>query len=110
MAPATNAARGEVAFAAAGQSFKLTATAESVAALEAAVNALGLRDLIRRVNDVNLATVRAGLIYLDAAAEELARKKVAKLALPDLVDAATPLAAALLFGMQRGNGEAAKTK
>ena len=108
MATDTNPARGEVSFTAAGQSFKLTAHADAVAAIEAEVGALGLRDLVRRINDVNLATVKAGLVFMDADKEAVARKKVAKLKLPDLVDAATALASALLFGMQRGNEIAAK--
>ncbi len=106
MAPSLNPARGEVEFRAAGQSFRLAATAASVAALEARVGALGLRDLLARLNAVNLATIRAGLICLDAAPAEEAERKVDKLGLPDLVAAANELAQALLFGLKRGNGTA----
>lgn len=104
---AINLARGEVPFAAAGQSFRLVATAANVAALEASTGAIGMRDLIVRLNAVHLATITAGLICLDTAPKDEAERKAAKLELPDLVEAANALATALLFGLKRGNGTAA---
>ena len=107
MAANSNPARGEVAFTLAGQAFRLVATAENVAALESETVALGLRDIIARLNAVNLATIRLGLVLLDADEREAAERKMKALSLPDLVAAGDKVVAALLFGLQRGNAPGA---
>jgi hypothetical protein len=103
MAADSNPARGEVSVTIGAQAFKLRATAESVAALEKETGALGLRDIVARLDAVNLATIRAGLILFDADERAAAERKVDKLGLADLVKAGEPLVAALMFGLQKAN-------
>jgi hypothetical protein len=109
-----NPARGEFAFTAAGQSFRLVATAANLAALEVQSGAYGFREIVRRLNALSLHTIRAALVCMDATAvnEVEVSAKVSQLGTNDLIKAAWPIVQAISFelGGPPGNGSGAEGK
>lgn len=94
-----NPGRGEFPFEAAGQKFRLVATAENLAALEVMSGSYGFRELILKLNGRSLHVIRSALMCMDDLAkdETEAAAKVAKLTIKDVLAAGIPIVQAISF-------------
>jgi hypothetical protein len=107
-----NPGRGEVEFAAAGQTFRLIATAENLAALEVRSGAFGFREIVRRLEARSLHTIRMALICMDelAADEADALVKVSKLNMNDCFKAGISVVQAIVFQLEGPPGKKGAAK
>lgn len=109
-----NPGRGEVEFSAAGQSFRLVATAANIAALEVRSGAFSFLEIVRRLHGRSIQLTISALICFDELSESHneASYKVARLSPSDILKAGTAVVEAINFQLEGppGKESAAKTK